>query len=50
MNSNELKEHIQRLNELESLKHEERKRYALNKIKQMREEQRKIESVRNAIH
>ena len=41
MNSNELKEHIRRLNELERLKHEEAKRYALNKIRQMREQQKK---------
>ena len=46
MNSNELKEHIQRLNELERQKHEEARRYALNKIKQMREEQKRNENAR----
>ena len=46
MNSNELREHIQRLNELERQKHEERRQFALNRIKQLREEQRKKEHQR----
>jgi hypothetical protein len=43
---NDLKEHIRRLNEIERQKHELKRQDALNKIKQMREEQRKNQNER----
>lgn len=49
MDSNELMAHIRRLNEIEQFKHKQQREIALNKIKQLREEQRKRENARNAI-
>lgn len=40
MDSNSLKEHIARLNELERQKHEEQRQYALNRIRELRKAQR----------
>lgn len=46
MKSNELKEHIQRLNAQEKIEHEFRRQKALNKIKQLREQLRSKEHQR----
>jgi hypothetical protein len=40
MTSNELREHIRRLNEIERQKHELKKQFALDRIKRLRQQKR----------
>jgi hypothetical protein len=47
MNFNELTKHIKQLNELEQIKHEQRKQTALNRIRELRLKQKTNEKVHN---
>ena len=49
MNSNELRDHIRKLNQQELLEHERRRIEALNKIKEMRRQIKEKENARNVI-
>lgn len=49
LNSNELIEHIRRLNELERAEHEQRKQAALNKIRQRFKKIKEQENARNVV-
>ena len=47
--NNDLMEHIRRLNALEKERHELKKKFALNRIKELRQRQKEQENVRNVI-
>lgn len=49
MPNNQLMEQIRRLNEQERLEHEQKRIKALNKIKELRERQKREQDVRDAI-
>lgn len=47
---NDLKEHIRRLNELELQKHEAKRQFALNRIHELREQQKREQDARVNTH